>query len=456
MRFREKILERERKRKKTLNAIQMIPILAFFITLIFLSLVCVFKKDAEISEKEKRTLEQRPTFSLKSYFNGTFTRKFTDYFSDQFAFRDFFLNKNKKIMAFYTGTNKDGMEIVDIKKPDYGVGESLNPIVDTTSNTISVDTTYVDTTNTTINTTEEEIKKLPPPKEVEDVNSILIADNRAMEYFGINEDSLLAYANSINILQENTPSAKVYNLIVPTSFEFYSPEDYHSGNHSEKKAIKIIYDALKNVISVDAYSKIAPHIDEYLYFKTDHHWTARGAYYAYKAFAKSAGFDPVNIDELKTGQLDGFIGSLYSYTLSQKLYDNPDFVEYFLPKNSSSCIVYQDPSMQEGYPIDLITTNIQSSNKYLAFITGDTPLLHIKSEVKNGKKLLVTKESYGNALIPFLVDNYEDIYIIDPRQIYMSIPKFITDNDIKEILCINSIFVPSNPIWMNSFNNCIY
>lgn len=457
MRFRERSREKERKKNDTLKAVQIVPILAFFIPLVFLSLICIFNKDSEISEKEKRTLEQKPAFSLDSYFSGEYTKKFTDYFSDQFAFRNFFLDTNKKVMAYYTGTNKDGIEIVDVNKPDYGMGESLAPPEDTTLNTTSIDTTSISTTDA-INTTEEEekIPNLPEPKEVEDVNSILIADDRAMEYFGINEGSLLAYANSINTLQANTPSAQVYNLVAPTSFEFYSPEEYHSGDHSQKEAIKIINDALEKVKPVDAYSKIAPHIDEYLYFRTDHHWTARGAYYAYTAFAKSAGFDPVDINDLEAGQLDGFLGSLYSYTLSPKLYNNPDFVEYFLPKNSNKGIVYQDTSMQVGYPIDVVTTNVQSSNKYLAFITGDTPLLHIKSEVNNGKKIFVIKESYGNALIPFLVDNYEDIYVMDPRQIYMSIPKFVADNNISEILCINYVFVPSNPTWMNSFNNCIY
>ncbi len=445
---------RYKREKKFLKRNLMVPILVFFISIAFFNICFIFHKDSQISESEKRTLEQKPKFSFGSYFNGEYTKKLTDYFSDQFPFRNFFMSANKKLMALYTKTNKDGIEIVDVKKPDLGTGEALKP---PDNNTARINTTV----NTTINTTNktendsEKVPQLPPPKDVEDNNSILIADNRAMEYYGIDEDSLLAYANSMNKLQENAPGVQVYNLLAPTAIEFYSPNEYHTGIHSEKDAIKIVYDALKGVKAVDAYSKIAPHIDEYLYFRTDHHWTARGAYYGYKAFAKSANFDAVDINKLTRGQIDGFLGSLYTYTQSEKLLNNPDYVEYFMPEVKSTGTVYPDSLMQAGYPIDVITTNIESSNKYLAFITGDTPLLHINTQQKNGKKILVVKESYGNALVPFLVNNYEDIYVMDPRQINMSIPKFVNDNSIKEILCINYIFVPSNPTWMNSFNNCI-
>ncbi|MCL2322442.1 MAG: DHHW family protein [Oscillospiraceae bacterium] len=445
---------RYRKKRKNENKKKIIPILGFLVPLAFLSISHIIHSDSEISEEEKRTLAQKPSFSFSSYFSGEFTKEYGDYFQDQFPFRNFFMNTNKKIMAFYTETNKNGVEIVDVKKPDMGFGEALPPA--NTTSYLENTTSYIEnTTSSKTDNTTEKVPYIPPPKEVQDMNSILIADNRAMEYFGIDELSLLAYADSINTLQKNVPGVQVYDLLVPSPIEFYSPAEYHTGTHSEKAAIKIIHDALKDVKSVDAYSKISYHIDEYLYFRTDHHWTARGAYYSYVAFADSAGFDAVDINKLKKGQIDNFLGSLYYYTLSQKLANNPDYVEYFIPEVSNNATVYQDSSMQDGYPIDVITTNVQSTNKYLVFITGDVPLIHINTELKNGKKILVVKESFGNAFVPFLVNNYEDIYVLDPRSLIMNIPKFVKDHGILEIMCINSIYTPSNPTWMNGFNSCI-
>ncbi len=459
--------------KKTVIAqkIQHITIILLFLVPMYLFfIISIFDKDKTISEKENRTLNKIPAFSLSSLFKGSYTIDYENYYSDTFPLRDMFITANSKITGLYANSNKDGMNLVTtIKNEDDFQGEALHPInananVNISSASPSKNANSINTTNkietipnTTENTTKEaSLPTINEPQNVEKQGAILIADTRAMELYSNVDSSLVAYADSISLLQSKLPDVQVYNLMAPTSIEFYSPEDYHTGTSSQKEGINTIYNALKNgAKGVDAYSELRKHVDEYIYFRTDHHWTARGAYYAYVAFSKLSNFKPVDINKLTSGKLDDFVGTMYMFTQNEKLKQNPDFVEYFLPSSKTSAMIYYDSSMTNGLEISVITPNIESSNKYLTFIEGDNPITYIKSDVENGKKILIIKESYGNALVPFLSNNYEEIYVIDPRQIDLDLPAFIKEKNIQEVLCINYLFAPSNNTFMNAFNNMI-
>ena len=97
-----------------------------------------------------------------------------------------------------------------------------------------------------------------------------------------------------------------------------------------------------SVVTVDAYSELRKHTDRYIFFRTDHHWTQLGAYYAYTAFCQSTGLEPVPIEDFETGSFEGFVGSMYTYTSkypqSSILRDNPDTLYYYVPKTESSAV----------------------------------------------------------------------------------------------------------------------
>lgn len=91
------------------------------------------------------------------------------------------------------------------------------------------------------------------------------------------------------------PNTKAYCLMAPTAIEFYAPSKYNTGvSKSQYEGMCYIYEQLKDITPVNAYAEMAAHTDEYLYFRSDHHWTTLGAYYAYRTFAKVAGFTPVD------------------------------------------------------------------------------------------------------------------------------------------------------------------
>ena len=289
---------------------------------------------------------------------------------------------------------------------------------------------------------------------------IVVTGDAAKEMYSIARTNLKEYAASANNLASKIPSSKVYVMLAPTRMEFYGPEEYRTGSHSQQMGISTAYLALNpEVTGVDAYSEIARHTDEYEYFRTDHHWTARGAYYAYKAFCESAGLTCTPLDSFQSGKLDDFVGSMYRYTQSENLKKNPDYVEYFLPRYDVSAESFSTADMTDGKPLRVISTNItDESSKYLTFIQGDKPLIKMVSSCGSGKKVLLIKESYGNALAPFLLDTFSEVYVLDPRQESiqgMNIPSFVENNGIDTVLFCNYTMVPSNSKYMNALNAMI-
>lgn len=306
-----------------------------------------------------------------------------------------------------------------------------------------------------------ETTTLPAPElpEVNDYtveNYIVLTSDAAMEMYSIAQKRLTEYGQTLSKLKSCVPEINVYSLLAPTRIAFYGPEEYRTGSHDQTRGIEIAYSAMTGgVETVDAYSHIARHTDEYIYFRTDHHWTARGAYYAYEAFCETAGLTCKPLSAHETGRLDGFVGSMYRYTHSEKLKENPDYVEVFYPTVEASGQFYSSPAMTDGKNLRIISTSItDSSSKYMAFIQGDKPLIKMTSACGSDRKILMVKESYGNAFAPFLLENFSEVYVLDPRQDGvkgMNLPQFLRDHGITDVLVLNYLMAPSNSTFMNAF-----
>lgn len=314
----------------------------------------------------------------------------------------------------------------------------------------SPETSAVTKEETTKESTTASTEATLPPTSSSDyeiTRSVAIQGNRCMELYGIAPKSLQHYGEIISAFGAKVPNVSVYVMLAPTSIELYGPDSYRTGNRSQKEGIKIAYSALagSNVKSVDAYSAIIPHANEYIYFRTDHHWTARGAYYAYTALGKVAGFTPTKLEDHKTGRIDGFVGSFKQF--SESLANDPDYVEYFMPLTEATGTIYQDATLTNGRSMKIISENVSGSNKYLCFIEGDNPVEKIVTANKNGRKIAIIKESYGNALAPFLVDNFEEVYVLDPRRGDVNLTQFVNNNAITDVLFVNYTFAPSNPTY---------
>ena len=229
--------------------------------------------------------------------------------------------------------------------------------------------------------------------------------------------------------------------------------------------IATCYDRLKELkstaIAVDAYSKLEAHKDEYLYFRSDHHWTALGAYYAYTAFCESAGLKAEPLSKFESGEYTGFLGSLYSaikaYPQSQALADNPDTVQFWRPFVDLDTKWYPDAEFSMEYFGGTLCKVDDTSNKYLTFLGGDHPITVIKTNV-DGPVCMILKESYGNAFTPWLTSHYSKIIAIDPREFNrdgkptLNLTEFAADQGVDDLIVINYPYMINSKAFIRYLN----
>jgi hypothetical protein len=253
------------------------------------------------------------------------------------------------------------------------------------------------------------------------------------------------YAQFINGFQEKLKSRrkKVYSLVVPTQIEFITNKSYKGLSSPQKATIDYVYKHLSEKITpVNAYDKLKQNSGKYIYFRSDHHWTALGAYYAYCAFMEAKGEKPVPLERYKKETISPYLGSLYSTTLAEKIKEHPDSIDLYKPFTKHKYEVHYTGGPIETDLLDM--GQAKNKNKYGIFLGGDHPWGKIATSVKNGKKILVVKDSYANAFVPFLLPHYQEIYIVDPRQFKLDIFEFIKKNDIDEVLFLNYVLVTDN------------
>lgn len=247
-------------------------------------------------------------------------------------------------------------------------------------------------------------------------NGITIVNGIGMERLVVPSLQATYYAGVVNAVADALPNVNVYNIAVPTASEFYAPKQIATDQTS---GIRTIYQNLnENVMPINVVKPLMEHAGEKIYFNTDHHWTQRGAYYAYKAFADNKGF---NIDPLETFETNNYyshIGSFASFTSGTAgasiIRSNPELLERFIPKVETTGAAYSDMYMQRYlYSLRAVDTR---STTYSAFIGGDNPLAVFHTSVANGKSLVIIKESFGTAFATWAMNNYENVYVIDPRR----------------------------------------
>lgn len=256
--------------------------------------------------------------------------------------------------------------------------------------------------------------RLPGPMQL--YKGVYVAGNMAMEVLRIGEKDAKNYAGVVNAVAQALPNVTTYSILVPNSSEFYAPKG-SSANHTAK--IRTAYKALDpKVVPINAVQPLAEHANEKIYFSTDHHWTQRGAYYAYRAFNDYKGINTPALEEFKTAHVKAFVGSFAGFASGTRGAEvcraNPDLLERFLPFVEVSGYAYKDMGLTIGEGrVDAVDKRF---NNYMTFIGGDHPITKFTTSNKNGKAVMIVKESYGNALASLVVNDYETVYVLDPRK----------------------------------------
>ena len=260
------------------------------------------------------------------------------------------------------------------------------------------------------------------------------------------ESTAKKYADNINAIADAVEgTATVYMLPAPLSSGITLPDAlYGKDIFSDQKAAEdgIISFMNDKVVSVPLNKAMMAHRGEYIYFRTDHHWTATGAYYAYAEFCKAAGKTANPLEGYETEEFPGFLGTFYRDTNeSSHLGDNPDTVVAYHPLSTDATLDYTDKNGQViRWPIIYDQSNAPASYKYGTFVGGDQPYTIIKNPaITDGSSCVVVKESFGNAFVPFLVDHYETVHVIDYRYWDGSVSDFVKTNGVDDVLFVNNL-----------------
>lgn len=412
----------------------------FLLFTMLVGLISTFDKDATFSESERRQLKTKPKMTISGLLDGTYFNKYREYYADTFPNRETLMESNTTLNGFYyfggLGSDDSASLVIDFSSNAAQHGEALKTTEDP------------EATAATEQTEPATPQQTEPAAQAEQLGSVVLIGDSAFDVPHADNDQIIEYAQTVTAIADLLGSnVKTFSMPVPNSAEFYTHKQYHTGKTSQKDMFQLCKDNLgSNVTFVDAYSEIAKHTDEYIYFRTDHHWTHLGAYYAYAALGKEAGYTAVNRDDFATGQWEGFVGSMYTYVANypqgKVLKENPDTVLYWKPNANITTTCYNSTALTGGYAMGTICrVGEDVDNKYLTFMGGDHPVAIVETDTE-GPCILVIKESYGNALISWLTNHYSKIILIDPRQYYnknsdIDLAAFAESQGVDQCLVVN-------------------
>ncbi|MCD7758056.1 MAG: hypothetical protein LUH45_07785 [Clostridiales bacterium] len=417
------------------------------------------------SDLENRTLTEFPTPTVVRVLNGSFFDDVNTWFADTFPMRERFLAAQNTMESFYglqshkvVGDVTEGDDIPETGRTDSDTSqgsdteETTEPAADTSA---EAETNAADSAEEEQPTEEDEPAEEDDDitaDEVQTLGALLVIRDAAYEYYNFVQDTADDYIDMVNRAAKLLEGqATVYDLVAPNSMDICVSEKIRSGiNTSDQQAaLNYLYSSMSSQVqTINVYDLLTEHQaeGEYLYFRTDHHWTALAAYYAYTAFAEAAGKEAASLDDYQAYTFEGFTGSFYRETESAAMLSNPDTVYAYGPTATNSILLTLDDGSQLSHSIISDGDTLSASNKYLSFIGGDNPFSVIENpEITDGSAVMVIKESYGNCFVPFLVENYQYVYVVDYRYIgdvdSRTLPELAEDYNVDDVVFVHSISV---------------
>ena len=363
---------------------------ALFISVFFL--VDVFNSDRAFSEFENTSLAQKPAFSWSSFVDGSFGSKYVKYINEQFLGRDNWISMKAVADMGLGRIESHGVTYGD----DHYLMEKLE---------IVEDQNYPANAGTNI------VKQTSLDRSNGMVSSFLQMYDQPITF------SLVP--NSYAILEDE----------VPTGFPGADQQAY------TQQIYQTLSEADDQLEIVDFSDALSQHKDEYIYYRTDHHWTTLGAYYAYVAYCEQKGLTPVSLEELEENKMEDFYGTFYSKakrpsqpadTITWYDVDVDEFAFVANLQQDKQLAQLGEVVQEDG--LELLRVDgmmdrrkFEVRDKYAAFMWGNSGYVKIKSSHnlnhQEGKtsRLLLFKDSYANSMIPYLTYNYDEIIVVDLR-----------------------------------------
>lgn len=273
---------------------------------------------------------------------------------------------------------------------------------------------------------------------------------RAAESYGGRNAGEKEYAQSANKYKRVFgDSVNVYCMVIPSAAAFYTPDKLSGSTRHQGKTIDRIFSYLSDSVkAVDIYSILGKHAAEPIYSRTDHHWSPLGAYYAAMKFAAVAGVPFKDLSWYTKHTVKNYVGTMYMFTKQKEVKDAPEDFIYYTPDSIQYTTTYTNYVTRKGVAVAEGKTakgiffqpvKDGSTGAYCVFMGGDAKITKVETSTKNGRRLIIFKESYGNAIPGYLFFSFEEIHVIDCRYFKKNIKRYVKDNHITDILFANNI-----------------
>ena len=374
-----------------------------------ISLLFVFGPKEKISLSEKRTLATLPALTWDTYISGAFSKGMQGYINDHFPFRAQAVRLTE-VFRYNLGFQLQNQEKIVV------VGNPKKVQAPEDSNLDSAAQ-----------------KAYLEGFEEFDAGSVLILNGKIYTTNSGDPATSPYFAKMLNVYADSLRGkARVFSAVAPLSSAYIPLRSYERYAQRNEATLQAIQTNLNpGVYFADVMGEMNQHYNDYLWYGSDHHWTGLGAYYGYVAFCKAAGITPVPLSSMEKKERKGFLGTLYELTRDQSVRDNPDRVETYIPPGIETKAVYYN-AYDFKYP--QLSKVFCNSPNYSSFICGDTPLMKITTNVKNGKKIAVVKNSMGNAFVVYLISHYEQIYVVDFRYSKHNLLKIMKDAQVNDLV----------------------
>lgn len=352
----------------------------FALVLLVFAVVDMAESDRLFSQTENRILAQRPKWSLESVLDGSYEREYENYATDQFVSRDTW------VML------KTRMDILLQKKVIKGVYLAAD--------------------------------------------GYLIEQHLPQEYDGELTDKRL---DQLRQLTERYPQSLV--MLAPTADNILTEKlPSHAVSYDQSRLMERVEGQIGEEHVIDLFPILREHREEYIYYRTDHHWTTLGAYYAYLEWARKVGYPPRDYDpqDLETVS-DSFLGTLHSRI---NLPMEPDEIQIFPRTNRRSVKITYDFDRETSSYYE--PSYLEDKNQYGYFLDDNHAFVEIETAYyADGKELFIIKDSYANSLIPILAPHYEKIYVLDLRyyngSLFSLMDQYVTDDRVSVLVMYNCI-----------------
>ena len=362
-----------------MNKLQSWNIITLFCILIFgFTAATLIKPDTEYSETENRTLAQKPQVSVSTVLSGEFEADYETYLTDQFFARDGWIGVKTLVERAMLRT-----ESKDIYFAEDGY------LIEKHTGAFTSDMATINR-----QTMQQFVQQY-------------------QEQFGDGHMTVMIVPNAVYILRDKLPA-----FAAP-----YDEETYLS----ELKAL------LPDEIWFDVGEILREHSGEEIYYRTDHHWTTLASFYVYQKWAEQQGFPRVQASDYEietvTTEFEGTIQSKLGISAQM------DSIELYHPSGDPFYTVCKNDGTETQYSVyDYSALNTKS--KYDIFFGGNSAKVEIETKADNGRKLLVLKDSYAHCFVPFLVENFEKITMLDLRYYNQKLSELIADEHYTDLLVL--------------------